>query len=77
MRAAIASALHRLAEAIDRSEPSRPPGSEQHPSGRPALPEPPTWRPHLAVVPTGYAQGRADLQLNHRGHGASEGDPTL
>jgi hypothetical protein len=76
MRAAIASALHRLAEAIDRSEPSRPPGSEQHPAGR-------------ATVPAGYAQGRADLQLVHglswrdraiapqRGHGASEGDPSL
>jgi hypothetical protein len=33
---------------------------------------------HLGVVPTGIAQGRADLQFTHHtGHGASEGDPDL
>jgi hypothetical protein len=38
----------------------------------------PRTRPRLGVVPGGYAQGRADLQLTHRaGHGASEGDPDL
>lgn len=79
----LAKHLHRLADRLDRSDPSGPPrqratetssgagngpGRRQSPSLYDVLSRP-------AVVPSGYAQGRADLQLTHTPRADPPWDP--
>lgn len=88
MRAALASLLHRAAEALDRSDPSsRNASRARHPaSGGPAPTASPaapgaldTTRtlPHGLRLIGSASQPRYEAQFQHRGHGASEGDPAL